>query len=895
MKILKKGFFVLLLLLQVITTIGIVNINASDITMIPILRADGNGNVKYRGTSIDVMMPDKYITPETDFRAVWISAMVNDIGSYSSINQYKLQMLQVFETMQYFNLNVMIFHMRMHNDAMYKSNLNPLSHHFNKVNFEEFDPITWVIEECHKRGIEFHAWLNPYRISSSGLGGLSYTEYAKRFPSYNIASNPNNLLASTSGVILNPGEPAVRNFLINTCLEIAENYNVDAIHFDDYFYLSGVDDLVTRNKYNSENLTVANFRRKQVDIFIKDLSDALRDFNQTNNRLVQLGISPTGIYQNGSYNNNAIYDDNGTLISPLGSNTSGYSHYGASLYCDTKKWVDNEWIDYILPQSYWSFELNAASYGDVMDWWVKAVKYKKVNLYSGMGLYMGGEAGSASWNTNPSEAANQVQFSSQYPEIKGHSIYSYQHLYAAHKVKAGVYFNNMENIRTKMWTQKAILPEIRTYNPINPGFVSNLQISKTSAGFRLDFNKLEKAKFYVIYRSDVGLTYEPTQIIDIVGDISINGVVSYIDQINTNGDYLYGIKALSITNTLGNPTAISTSKATNNNALLPLPPLSNLTISDNTFFSHTIDIKWDTVYPLFGSAATYEVYKSENGIDFEKLNTPSSSSGGIQTQKLTLNSSASKVFIKIRTFNEVYESMSDIYEIDVVNRIGTITNFTVIGEKYAGQTVQLKWNLLKLEGVSYQAQYSVNLDKWVTITNASNPVIIKGVNAIQNFTLPSEYSHLYYRIVAINSEGKTISNSIRVESFINLGSLDIRINDQPYTGPIIVNENEIINISWNHIPDANYRTVMSSDLKRWSIATVFNTKNKGIIGNTQQITFGFQHYTVYYQVEAITATGRSYSEIIELRVNVEDIDVMNFVKHFYNAQTNFITSMNIYQ
>ena len=172
-----------------------------------------------------------------------------------------------------------------------------------------------------------------------------------------------------SGVtILNPGEPEVREFLIDTVMELIENYDVDAIHFDDYFYANGVNDSKTYNKpgYNPKKLSLADWRREQVDIFIRDLSQAIRNFNIQNNRYVQLGISPTGIYKNASRRGFAYgigstdyYDANGNFITS-GSNTAGFQHSGDYLYADTKKWIDNEWIDYILPQTYWGFTRAAA-------------------------------------------------------------------------------------------------------------------------------------------------------------------------------------------------------------------------------------------------------------------------------------------------------------------------------------------------------------------------------------------------------------------------------------------------------------------------------------------------------------------------------------------------------
>ena len=216
----------------------------------------------------------------------------------------------------------MIFHVRPFNDAFYESKYNNWSTYYNTN--PTWDALPWIIEECHKRGIEFHAWLNPYRVTNNTSSSLS--DIASRYKASNPASNPNNLLKGTDSVILNPGIPAVRTFLIDTCMELIENYDVDAIHFDDYFYDSGVDDSITRSIYNTNNLSIDDFRREQTNIFIESLSLAIRSYNQESGRRVQLGISPSGIWKSGD--GVVTYNSDGDAITNVSSTTSSYQHYG---------------------------------------------------------------------------------------------------------------------------------------------------------------------------------------------------------------------------------------------------------------------------------------------------------------------------------------------------------------------------------------------------------------------------------------------------------------------------------------------------------------------------------------------------------------------------------------
>lgn len=543
----KKKFLAIIIVFIAIVFCG----NAAKAYDLIDLEKAGGGYVTHRGTDIRVRIPDAYEIPDRDFRGVWISTMTSDIDRFRSVEQYKEEINKVFAIMEHYNLNAMMFHVRIYNDALYDSALNKRSTYYSAVNFSEWDPLAWIIEECHKRGIEFHAWMNPYRVKSSGAPD-DLAAYAATEPASNIASNPEYLLhtagsSGSKGIILNPGEPAVRDFIVETCLELAEKYDVDAIHFDDYFYASGVDDSATRAKYNTQGLSVENFRRLQVDLFIEQLSAALRDFNLQTGRLVQLGISPTGIYRNGSYTDNYVYDDNGNLISPSGSNTSGFAHYGDYLYCDTKKWIDNEWIDYILPQSYWGFEHKVAGYADVMDWWDKVVEYKNVNLYSGMGAYMIGSAGD--WKNHPLEALNQLKYGVKLKNVKGHCIYSFKHLrYAYEETGAADYAANFRNVKEEAWKYKAIMPEIRTYNRVKLPRLKQLQISVSDDEKVLTFENNPYAKSYVIYRSKTPITYAPEEIYDIIGAEKSAATVTYVD--DSPGSYYYGVKVMSNTNAL---------------------------------------------------------------------------------------------------------------------------------------------------------------------------------------------------------------------------------------------------------------------------------------------------------------------------------------------------------
>lgn len=486
------------------------------------------------------------VTINTEFRAAWISYYTGDIN-FSSINDYKEKINEILDILEYYNMNAMIFHVRANHDAWYNSKINRRHSQLIGLDFEEFDPLEYVINEAHKRGIEFHAWLNPYRIGSTYDSKEDVAEAFKEYPN-NPASNPNNVLIGSTLQILDPGIPENRDFIIDTCMEIVENYDVDAIHFDDYFYAAGIDDTATRNKYNTDGLSTANFRRQQVDTFIYDLKCSLDEYNKTNNKFVQLGISPTGVYKNANSSSEANtplseyrYDDNGNLVYPIGSTTGCQMHYESYLYCDTLKWVNNEWINYILPQTYWARSHSLAPFERLINWWNMAVKNKNVNLYAGMGIYM--------WTSSTSEAYEQLKISHSLENVLGTSIYSYKQVQQGYHNTNTSAKTQMNLVKSKMWTSKVVAPIVAGFEEQELGSVDNFMQYKNT----ICFSALENAKFYIIYRSENEITFDESEIVDIIG--STEDYISWSDV--QTGDYNYNVVPLSYTNNLGKPAEVA--------------------------------------------------------------------------------------------------------------------------------------------------------------------------------------------------------------------------------------------------------------------------------------------------------------------------------------------------
>ena len=588
----KKIFILLFIVIGAISFVPTVKaVNKTTIT-------DSNGNtIKHYGSSDNVLVNAEYVMDDADFRACWVSPLVGDIVGYTTKIQFQKQMIDVLDNMEAYGLNAIVYHIRIMNDALYESEYCDWSIYYNTN--PDWDSLPWLIEECHRRGIEFHAWMNPYRVAN---GTYNLNELAKKFPANNMASNSSNLLQGTNSVILNPGIPEIRDWLVKVCMEVVNKYDVDAIHFDDYFYDAGVDDSATRLIYNTNNMSLGNWRRAQVDAFIRDLSKEIRTFNEANNRRVQLGISPSGVYRADTNKSNGFgevnYDPVTGIVTSDGSRTSSasFQHYDNYLYSDTLKWINEEWIDYIIPQTYWATDHPSCPYADLMEWWSEVCGYKNVNLYSGIGIYLNTSTGGYGWLNNKKEAYNQIMISNTLENVDGVCFFKYSNIAAA--LNSPDVTPGMKTI----WAIPSILPEVKTMETLKLNKVEDLKVEKLEAGNKLSFTKDEDAKFYVIYRSENPITsYDPELVIDVIGDLSVDGTVNFVDtKAKDDKTYYYGVRKQSYSNTLSEGASVSTENISAGE-LVNLGEISTLQFTDNVKAGATTSILFELFsYPYGG-------------------------------------------------------------------------------------------------------------------------------------------------------------------------------------------------------------------------------------------------------------------------------------------------------
>lgn len=330
-----------------------------------------------------------------EMRGAWISTVWNldwpTVGAKNNEAQQKQEFITLLDKLQATGLNSVIVQVRPKGDALYNSSLNPWSDILTGTQGKNpgYDPLAFMIEETHKRGMEFHAWFNPYRITTSGtdVNALASNNMARKNPSWAIAYN--------NALYYDPGNPEVVNYLVETVAEVVKNYRVDGIHFDDYFYPSkSFNDDTSYSKYGN-GINKDDWRRANVNTLIQKVNTKINSIDSS----VSFGVSPRGIWKNAS-------------TDPAGSATNGGQSY-YDIYCDSVKWIKSGWVDYINPQIYWTFENSAAPYGTLVDWWAKQVKGTNVKLYIGHDV---------SKTEVASQIEKQVNYNRSNSEVNG-SIY----------------------------------------------------------------------------------------------------------------------------------------------------------------------------------------------------------------------------------------------------------------------------------------------------------------------------------------------------------------------------------------------------------------------------------------------------------------------------------------
>ena len=288
--------------------------------------------------------------PKREFRGAWIQS-VN--GQFQGMGRDRMQQVLTsqLDDLQRDGINAIFFQVRCEGDALYPSDLEPWSRYLTGQQGlapnPYWDPLQWMIEECHARQMELHAWINPYRAKTKGTTAMANT--------HEYFSHPDRFFDYDGLLLFDPGCPENRDYICQVACDIVRRYDVDGIHMDDYFYpypVAGVPipDDASYAQYGN-GMDRGDWRRQNVNTFVKQMCKEIRKVKPW----VKFGVSPFGIYRN-------------QRTDPDGSATTGLQNYDA-LYADVLEWVNQGWVDYNLPQLYWEVGNRAADYETLIRWW----------------------------------------------------------------------------------------------------------------------------------------------------------------------------------------------------------------------------------------------------------------------------------------------------------------------------------------------------------------------------------------------------------------------------------------------------------------------------------------------------------------------------------------------
>ena len=345
-------------------------------------------------------------SPVQELRAVWVATVSNiDFPSSPTANSnvQRAEFIKLLDMHKRNGMNAVVVQIRPASDAFYPSALEPWSQWLTgrqgQPPFPYYDPLEFMIDETHKRKMEFHAWMNPYRaVFNTNSSSISATHITKIHPEW--------FLTYGDKKYFDPGNKDVQKHVTAVVKDVTSRYAVDAIHFDDYFYpyrLPGKEfpDEATYRVYGN-GMTKDDWRRSNTDSIIVMLSRVIKEENKN----CQFGISPFGVWRNADKD-------------PNGSNTkAGQTNYD-DLYADILLWLKNGWIDYVAPQLYWEIGHNLADYTTLIEWWSKNTYGK--NCYIGLGIYRAGS--NAAWK-DKTQIPRQIEKLRNTPNINGMIFFS---------------------------------------------------------------------------------------------------------------------------------------------------------------------------------------------------------------------------------------------------------------------------------------------------------------------------------------------------------------------------------------------------------------------------------------------------------------------------------------
>ncbi len=422
--------------------------------------------------------------PKREFRAVWVATVTNiDYPKRATPDRaaHREQWKNLLDEYQKLGINAVIFQVRSAGDAFYPTELAPWSKYLTGQQGlppqPEYDPLEFLIEETHNRSMEFHAWVNPYRAT------MDLDTFALSTSKHQFYRNRKWLVQYGRRLYFNPGLPEVRKHIVDVVSEIVEKYDVDGIHFDDYFYPykergfefpDSTQYILYGQGYNS----IDDWRRSNNDSLVESIYTQIKQLKPH----VKFGISPFGVWRNRDKD-------------PMGSNTRASIACYDDLYADILKWVRMGWVDYVLPQIYWNIGYQPADYAELLGWWSTYVR--DLHLYIGHAAYKVGENKELAWQS-PGEIPSQIDMNRRNPIVDGSAFFSSKPLLANP-------LRLRDTLQQYYYPTKALVPVMEHLQSRRPQAPTVLRPRSRKEDIRLRWKPSKADKqlppaYYIVYR-----------------------------------------------------------------------------------------------------------------------------------------------------------------------------------------------------------------------------------------------------------------------------------------------------------------------------------------------------------------------------------------------------------
>lgn len=431
--------------------------------------------------AIPVVLCAQTGNPKREFRGAWMQC-VNGVYLNKTPQQVRNMLTEQLDTLQRCGINAIFFQVRAEGDALYRSTFEPWSRYLTgeqgRAPLDAWDPLQWMVEQCHRRSMECHAWINPYRAKTKGTTQLA--------PNHAAVKHPESVFRYGDLLIFNPALESNRLYTCMIVEDILQNYDVDGIHMDDYFYPYPENGMpLPDTQYFAANprgfKDINDWRRDNVNLLVRDLHKMIREQKPW----VKFGISPFGIYRNNPAGMNT----------KEGSATNGTQNYD-DLYADVILWQKEGWVDYTLPQIYWNFGTRAADYEVLLNWWNDYCHDRP--------LYIGQDVERTVKGADPNNP-NMHQFFAKYDLQR-----SLPHIQGSCQWYAAAIVNNPGNystlLRQTYHRTPALQPQMKFIDGKAPGKPRNIGVDHDKQNnFFVAWSapkakkEMDKAAYYVVY------------------------------------------------------------------------------------------------------------------------------------------------------------------------------------------------------------------------------------------------------------------------------------------------------------------------------------------------------------------------------------------------------------